>query len=298
MSVPRTAAIRQHLRVAKAFTLIELLVVMGILSLLISIMLPSLAGARQVAQRNSCLANLRRVATSSVLYLERSQGRFAPFRLKTVEGATYVNSYNRTKPRWQWFLGLDIGPVIQPPTDVAGPWGDSVTREMTNAFFICPSLIGSLSRDIRNGAYGYNYQYLGNARRDTDSSAYDNFAVSENEIAAPSVTVLVADSRGASPEHGKHAYTLDPPRLATEKNAQRFGPGSSDGPIQHSPAEARHRGRAIVSFVDGHAEAMTLEQLGYDIGPNGVVIPHTSDPGPRATNHLWSGSGKDDFKAR
>ena len=105
-------------------------------------------------------------------------------------------------------------------------------------------------------------------------------------------------SRGASPEHGKHAYSLDPPRLATEKNAQRFGPGSSDGPIQHSPAEARHRGRAIVSFVDGHAEAMTLEQLGYDIGPDGVVIPHTSDPGPLATNHLWSGTGKDDTKAR
>lgn len=298
MSVVQTVATRQHFKTLKAFTLIELLVVMGILSLLISILLPSLAGARQVAQRNSCLANLRRVATSSVLYLERSEGRFAPFRLKTVNGATYVNAYNRTKPRWQWFFGLDIGPVIQPPTNAAGPWGDSVTREMTNAFFICPSLIGPFSRDIRNGAYGYNYQYLGNSRRDADSASYDNFAVSENEIAAPSVTVLVADSRGASPEHGKHAYTLDPPRLATEKNAQRFGPGSSDGPIQHSPAEARHRGRAIVSFVDGHAEAMTLEQLGYDVGSNGVVIPHTDNPGLLATNRLWSGTGKDDFTAR
>lgn len=276
-----------------AFTLIELLVVIAIIAILIGILMPSLSAARQSAQAGKCLANLRSIAQSSVLYLDRSDGWFAPFRLKTVDGATYVNKYSREKPRWQWFLGLDLGPIIQPPTDSNAPWGDSVSRQMTNEYFVCPSLRGPYTRDVRNGAYGYNYQYLGNSRTDTASPEFDHFPVSENQIRATSLTVLVADSRGAEPDHGKHSYTLDPPRLASERNAKRFGPGGSDGSIQHSPAEARHRGKASVAFVDGHAEPMTLERLGYEIGPDSIVVPDASGTSPTADNRLWTGAASD-----
>jgi prepilin-type N-terminal cleavage/methylation domain-containing protein/prepilin-type processing-associated H-X9-DG protein len=53
----------------RAFTLIELLVVVAIISLLISILLPSLAAARENGRRVKCSTNLRSIGQASQIYL-------------------------------------------------------------------------------------------------------------------------------------------------------------------------------------------------------------------------------------
>lgn len=57
----------------EAFTLIELLVVIAIISLLVSILMPSLRTARELAQRAVCATNLKSMGLAVGLYTEDNQ---------------------------------------------------------------------------------------------------------------------------------------------------------------------------------------------------------------------------------
>src|SRR4051812_24321679 len=61
--------VKRHMP-ARGFTLIELLVVVSIIALLISILLPSLGRAKEMANRVYCSANMRGITQSMYAYSE------------------------------------------------------------------------------------------------------------------------------------------------------------------------------------------------------------------------------------
>jgi len=70
----------------RGFTLIELLVVVAIIALLISILLPSLAAAREQARKTACRSNLGSLGRASITYSEGNHG-FFPTPLHGIEDA-------------------------------------------------------------------------------------------------------------------------------------------------------------------------------------------------------------------
>ena len=58
----------------RGFTLIELLVVIAIIALLVSILLPSLTKAKELARRAVCSGNLRAISIASVTYADENEG--------------------------------------------------------------------------------------------------------------------------------------------------------------------------------------------------------------------------------
>ncbi|HRT58452.1 MAG TPA: type II secretion system protein, partial [Candidatus Paceibacterota bacterium] len=74
-SLPRLAGVSRWRR---AFTLIELLVVISILAVLMALLLPALARAKEAGRATACLSNLRQAGVAIQLYVQDNNNRL-PF---------------------------------------------------------------------------------------------------------------------------------------------------------------------------------------------------------------------------
>ncbi len=70
----------------RGFTLIELLVVISIIALLIAILLPSLARAKELANRAVCSANVRGIIQSCYIYAQSNNSQFPATAAPTTGG--------------------------------------------------------------------------------------------------------------------------------------------------------------------------------------------------------------------
>jgi len=68
MARPAAHASRSTCRRARGFTLIELLVVIGIIAILLALLVPSLSGIREKANRMRCMNNARQLVLAAIHY--------------------------------------------------------------------------------------------------------------------------------------------------------------------------------------------------------------------------------------
>lgn len=116
------------------FTLIELLVVIAIIAMLLAILLPSLSGARDTAQRTKCLANLREFGKSFVAYSVDNEDALCSGQCDPRVGANLPTTFTS-----QDVIGLDkIGWVA-----------DMVKFKLgTPGQMICPTSVGAQTQSI------------------------------------------------------------------------------------------------------------------------------------------------------
>ncbi|MFQ5807254.1 MAG: prepilin-type N-terminal cleavage/methylation domain-containing protein [Phycisphaerae bacterium] len=285
------------------FTLIELLVVVAIIALLISILLPSLSAAREQAKTAVCSSNLRQLSHGWHMYADENRDIALPGRYAKEPGGTGnpANWYDvgnglKYRPRWIATLGKYVNLYA-----FDFPSTSDDRQDYDGEAYRCPSAPEWL--DERNHAFGYNHQFLGNARK-TDGK-YHNFPVNRSRLTSFAGTVMAGDCMGTAAgvptndrrpysndgrdyaEEGNHAWTLDPPRLTATSDR---GSGDSDSP--RAAVDPRHRGETNVVFCDGHAILATPEKLGYRLLPGGAFVDTESVENP-PTNRLFSGLGWD-----
>jgi len=77
------------------FTLIELLVVIAVIAILVALLIPSLASAKQAGRRAACMSNLRQVGIAICTYADENEGKI-PYGPKAPPFTSPANLYPST----------------------------------------------------------------------------------------------------------------------------------------------------------------------------------------------------------
>jgi prepilin-type N-terminal cleavage/methylation domain-containing protein/prepilin-type processing-associated H-X9-DG protein len=276
----------------RGFTLIELLVVIAIIGILAGMLLPAMSKAKAAAKSVASLSNLRQLGLGLQMYVMENNGAYPKH--SSLASETTALGFPRT--RWADYLY----PYMSSTEVYMSPSLSPQEKQFMNKPFAHTVAPGPTEneRTVYYGGYGYNYQYLGNARQPGGLPAYH---AKESVIASPSHTVAIGDTKGArggNPENvygtnGSAVYVIDPPLGSIQLGSRGSrsagagpGPGNAyyeggdDGSDAHraTPA-ARNGGKVNLVFADGHAGSM-LPAILDGRGANGAGEPN---------NALWNG---------
>ena len=218
---PEPAAKRSRFRrPLRGFTLIELLVVIAIISLLASILMPSLKRSRELAKRVVCSSNMRGIGLTFIMYTNDWKGYFP-----------YIREHG--------------------PTNVTGVWADKLYDYTRNAkVFHCPSapdriFIPNETNGALSMAYGMQWGLGGMEMDGRPPYKIQN-------LTQVSRTVVLGESFGKNPggtfyHHGYGLWRIG-------------WPEASDSYSWGWPDDSRHSGVSNILCADSHVAPFTTEE--------------------------------------
>ncbi len=326
------------------FTLIELLVVISIIALLIGILLPALGAARRAARGSQSLSNQRQIGIATAAYNAANRNYFPVMSSSGHLGNPLVTTGGDQKPRWVDYIYeyVQSTEVFRSPSVEASEWGSrfdmvfwsEVSGTPASVVATGPSSWGTASAhqrtDItndsvkRHGGFGYNYQYLGNARSPASHGSVRYNAIMDVDIKAPSETILAGDTNASRNNTADFtntgAYCLDPAvgslRLGSKSSRRtaishyyannsdtadvgfngdeaidNVGGSTAVVPDADSPVWAlrsvpatRNMGAANMVFTDGHAKGMKLTEIDDSNGDGEIDLGFWNGLGRRGAH--------------
>ena len=236
----------------RGFTITELMVVVGLISVLISLLIPVIAKVRMAANSAKCASNLRQMGVAWSMYLAESRGR-APEYIWHTPATPDVAWHG------YWLGILDhlnvngnvlICPSATEPTGIAAArgYGDAnhcwTGRDASNG-----SVVRFSDTIFRNGSYGYNRYLTAGAFAGPAASIT---ALRENSRTPAFMDCVYADTM---PLNGSAAMpAAAPPDL--------IGSGSTPGEPEHWKFLISRHGRGInVCMADGSVTWVPLEEM-------------------------------------
>ncbi|MGD1042088.1 MAG: type II secretion system protein [Sedimentisphaerales bacterium] len=212
----------------RAFTIVELLVVISVVAVLMAILMPALAGARQRGQAVVCLSNLRQLAIASQLYVNSNDGFYPIAYMNKLTDSEFV-SY-----AWDFTRIQKFSPFEQEV--IPGLLWEGQTIEKVQQ---CPSFKGDATwlLDPYTG-YNYNVSFIGHGQLETCVTP-----TRATSIRRPDRCALFGDGQFSD---GANKFMRSPWQSECDEFSDRYA--GTQG--------YRHYGRTNVAYCDGHTAAV------------------------------------------